>query len=147
MKKICKPEKQQALILLLFLAMLLAFFGISGFWMWEKYRLSNGCFLLYFLINLIVCNLLFRWKSSLVKEWSVIHGLLFFFWIAAMLSNVTDKSNPVTMWLGFLVFLDGAIVNALGLYREKIWISMKKWVMEHWQLLVLMLLFVLLSFY
>lgn len=125
--------------------MLVVFLCISGFGTWEKYGAAKGSFLLFFLIGLAICGLLYKWKSSVVKEWNVIHGMLFFFWIAAMVSKVTDKTNPAAMWSGFLFFVAGAILNGLGLYREKIGGSLKKWVMQHWQLLVLMLLFVLLS--
>lgn len=146
MKRLEKAEQQLQVSILLFLLQILSFFGISGFWSLGKYRTSDLCFLLFFAFGAGISFYLYQCKSKLVKQWSVIHGLLALFWIIAMISPVTDHSKKLPMIAGLICYLAGAVFNGIGLKREKVMQSIGKWCREHTGLFVLMAVFVILSF-
>ena len=145
MKRLEKAEQQLQVSILLFLLQILSFFGISGFWSLGKYRTSDLCFLLFFAFGAGISFYLYQCKSKLVKQWSVIHGLLALFWIIAMISPVTDHSKKLPVIAGLICYLAGAVFNGIGLKREKAMQSIGKWCREHTGLFVLMAVFVILS--
>ena len=145
MKRLENAEQQLQVSILLFLLQILSFFGISGFWSLGKYRTSDLCFLLFFAFGAGISFFLYQCKSKLVKQWSVIHGLLALFWIIAMISPVTDHSKKLPMIAGLICYLAGAVFNGIGLKREKVMKSIGKWCREHTGLFVLMAVFVILS--
>lgn len=145
MKRLENAEQQLQVSILLFLLQILSFFGISGFWSLGKYRTSDLCFLLFFAFGAGISFFLYQCKSKLVKQWSVIHGLLALFWIIAMISPVTDHSKKLPMIAGLICYLAGAVFNGIGLKREKVMQSIGKWCREHTGLFVLMAVFVILS--
>lgn len=145
MKRLENAEQQLQVSILLFLLQILSFFGISGFWSLGKYRTSDLCFLLFFAFGAGISFFLYQCKSKLVKQWSVIHGLLALFWIIAMISPVTDHSKKLPMIAGLICYLAGAVCNGIGLKREKAMQSAGKWCREHIGLFVLMAVFVILS--
>lgn len=145
MKRLENAEQQLQVSLILFLLQIISFFGISGFWSLGKYRTSDLCFLLFFAFGAGISFFLYQCKSKLVKQWSVIHGLLALFWIIAMISPVTDHSKKLPMIAGLICYLAGAVFNGIGLKREKVMQSIGKWCREHTGLFVLMAVFVILS--
>ena len=145
MKRLENAEQQLQVSILLFLLQILSFFGVSGFWSLGKYRTSDLCFLLFFAFGAGISFFLYQCKSKLVKQWSVIHGLLALFWIIAMISPVTDHSKKLPMIAGLICYLAGAVFNGIGLKREKVMQSIGKWCREHTGLFVLMAVFVILS--
>ena len=138
-------KKQNSIVMILFLGMLISLFAISGFWGIGKYRSSDGCRILFFFIGAAISALLFYWKSATAKQWSIIHGLMALFWVNALICNETDKSQFSAVVMGSLFLAIGVGLNAASLYRMRIWEVIKQWLFEHWQLLILMALFVLLS--
>lgn len=145
LKRLENAEQQLQVSLILFLLQIISFFGISGFWSLGKYRTSDLCFLLFFAFGAGISFFLYQCKSKLVKQWSVIHGLLALFWIIAMISPVTDHSKKLPMIAGLICYLAGAVFNGIGLKREKVMQSIGKWCREHTGLFVLMAVFVILS--
>lgn len=145
LKRLENAEQQLQVSILLFLLQILSFFGVSGFWSLGKYRTSDLCFLLFFAFGAGISFFLYQCKSKLVKQWSVIHGLLALFWIIAMISPVTDHSKKLPMIAGLICYLAGAVFNGIGLKSEKVMQSIGKWCREHTGLFVLMAVFVILS--
>lgn len=138
-------KKQNNIVMILFLGMVLSLFAISGFWGMGKYRSSDGCRILFFLLGSMISVLLFCWKNGVVKQWSIIHGLMLLFWINALICSDTDKSETTAIAIGSVFLAAGAIMNVIHLYQIKAGRVIKQWAIEHWQLFVLMALFIVLS--
>lgn len=145
MDQLRKTDRQLQISMLLFLLQLLVFFGISGFWSLGKYRTSDLCFAGFLALGLGISLYLYRCKSRLVTQWSVIHGLLAFFWIIAILSPAVEHSHKIQMFVGLFCYLAGAVLNVTGLKRERAVKEAGAWCREHIGLLLLMAVFVLLS--
>ena len=114
LKRSENAEQQLQVSLILFLLQIISFFGVSGFWNLGKYRTSDLCFLLFFMFGVGISFFLYQCKSKLVKQWSVIYGLLALFWIIAMISPVTDRSKKLPMIAGLIVILQGQYAMELA---------------------------------